>query len=143
MLSLIFEYIVLFLLCFKYKFHKISSQTTYKSIISRLSRFVAIYTIIRFLPALARFWGICSSSNSVPYWLILSHHICIACIGIANGIAWNINQRDPNTHIKKQKLAEYLMESTTTNLLCSDNTSTILTSCTSNNDNKLTVITPT
>eukprot|EP01084_Bolivina_argentea_P290699 499404_1 len=102
-LSLLFHYIVLGIMCFKC--HKIQSNHSfqlfkYTSIIKRLIRFVSVYTIIRVLPIIAR---ICQffTNSSPPLWLIMSHHICIASIGMANGIVWLINDRD-ETHQKSQ-----------------------------------------
>lgn len=98
-LSLIFHYIVLAIMCIKcHQNLSISHQyEQYIIIIRRLMRFVIVYTLIRFLPAMERIWGV-SSNTSPPFWLVLSHHICIASVGICNGIVWTINQRDNKPH---------------------------------------------
>eukprot|EP01084_Bolivina_argentea_P261084 441080_1 len=88
LLSLIFHYIVLGIFCCKSK-NAMSSQ--YGSIIKRLMRFVIVYTILRALPAIERIWEVVSDS-SPPLWLVMSHHICIASVGIANAVVWTINE---------------------------------------------------
>ena len=98
-LSMIFHWIVLFMMFFKCHQHLAISHQ-YISIIKKLSRFVIVYTCIRLLPAMERIWE-CTTNKSPPYWLILSHHICIASVGIANGIVYMINQRDDTK--QKQK----------------------------------------
>ena len=74
-----------------------SYNMQYKSVISRLGRFVFVYTLIRVLPAIERIYE-CFTPNSPPFWLLVGHHISIAMVGIANFIAWNINQMDPITN---------------------------------------------
>ena len=107
LLSLFFHYIILILLCCKYRKFKnnndyddndpYSYNMQYKSVISRLGRFVFVYTILRILPSIERIYE-CFTPNSPPFWLIVGHHVSIAMIGIANFIAWNINQKDPITN---------------------------------------------
>lgn len=163
LLSLLFHYIILILLCCKYKKYRnnklnhlskdaiYSYQQQYKSVISRLSRFVFVYTFIRILPSIERIWE-CFTIGPPPFWLIVGHHISISTIGIANFIAWNINQMDPNTnwssrgggHKKISKLLHDIYEEERKNTFCvnSDKPShttltTTATTVLNNDDNTL------
>eukprot|EP01084_Bolivina_argentea_P069941 127210_1 len=108
LLSLIFHYIVLGTMCFKW-YKNISTSQQYMSIIKRLMRFVIVYTIVRFLPAMDRIWE-CTTTKSPPLWLVLSHHICISSVGIANAIAWKINQQDKDVSSFKRVTRKPLLK---------------------------------
>ena len=100
LLSLLVHYLVLSMLCCKYRKQMRASNgrcsLSYESAIDRLSRFVFVYTVIRILPAIERIWE-CFTTGPPPFWLICGHHWSVASIGIANALAWHINQVDPRT----------------------------------------------
>eukprot|EP01084_Bolivina_argentea_P069940 127205_1 len=112
-ISLLFHYIVLGILCFK-SHQNNGNSVQYLSIIQRLMRFVIVYTLIRVLPAINRLWGAFANS-SPPLWLILSHHICVASVGITNGIVWCMNERDEAMNQMKQKYRLFEQDSTCIN----------------------------
>ena len=94
--SLMFHYIVLILAWFKYNETK-SYTNAYIYLVNRLIAWVVVFSFIRLFPTIEIVWNVISV-KTVPFWLVMLHHICTASVGIANAIVWYSNRRtNPNT----------------------------------------------
>ena len=108
--SIIFHYSVLLVAVIQFKKYKefAAFSFQYYQIVVKLSRFVIVYTIIRFFPLIERLWEL-SANGNVPYWLVLLQHLSIAVLGCGNAIVWFWNQSNETTFLRRynQRLQQF------------------------------------
>ena len=91
--SLLIHYAVVLFALYKYAtVYSTVYKRRYWSIVATLFRFVAVFSLIRFFPALDRIVVLLSDAPP-PFWLVMAHHVGIASLGIGDGFVWYLNLR--------------------------------------------------
>ncbi|ETO15571.1 hypothetical protein RFI_21792, partial [Reticulomyxa filosa] len=71
----------------------ISPETDYNRIlVNNMTAFVCVFTLIRAFPTVDRIYGL--TSNNTPSWLVFLHHVCIASVGLGDGLVWYYSNRN-------------------------------------------------
>ena len=92
LISQLFHLCALIVACIKYKQTHLFTNA-YLYLIQRLSPWIIVYTLIRVIPTVVRFWTVHASVKTIPLWLMVLHHCCLGSLGIANAVVWKWNRR--------------------------------------------------
>ena len=115
LISLLFHYTVLIFAIKKYKQTKYFTKA-YLYLIERLIPWIIVYSIVRIIPMTVRMWDVVGNAKLIPLWLVVSHHICISGVGVANALVWYFSRRVDPIRREESKQSNLISNSLRENL---------------------------